>query len=246
MNWILENLPLIGTLSLEHLRQSIPPIVLGFVLSVPLGWLAFRYRRVRGFVLTSTGLLYTIPSIALLGLLPGILGISALSELNLTIALTIYAIAIMVRSVTDGLASVDPDIRQAATAMGMGPIRRFFTVDFPLSGPVLLAGLRVTAVSTIALATVGVFIGVTNLGYLFTNGYQRRIIPEILAGVITVMLLALVIDLILMLAGRGLMPWTRKTRTGAAPKGTTRTRTTPTDGVPSAQTSERVGAETPA
>jgi osmoprotectant transport system permease protein len=213
VNWILENLGLIGALSVEHLRQSLPPIVLGLVLSVPLGWLAFRFRRVRGVVLTSTGLLYTIPSVALLGLLPAILGISALSELNLTIALTIYAIAIMVRSVTDGLASVDPAIRQAATAMGMGPVRRFFTVDFPLSGPVILAGLRVTAVSTIALATVGIFIGVTNLGYLFTNGYQRRIIPEILAGVVTVMLLALILDLILMLVGRWLMPWSRKTAT---------------------------------
>jgi osmoprotectant transport system permease protein len=240
MTWILGNLPLIGALTLEHLRQSMPPIVLGFVLSVPLGWVAFRYRRVRGFVLTSTGLLYTIPSIALLGLLPGILGISALSELNLTIALTIYAIAIMVRSVTDGLASVDPDIRQAATAMGMGPVRRFFTVDFPLAGPVLLAGLRVTAVSTIALATVGIFIGVTNLGYLFTNGYQRRIIPEILAGVLTVMLLALVLDLILLLAGRALMPWSRRT--------SVRTRTTPTTSapgtaVPAGRADEPIGAE---
>ena len=85
-------------------------------------------------------------------------------------------------------------------------------MEFPLAGPVLLAGLRVTAVSTIALATVGIFIGVTNLGYLFTNGYERRIIPEILAGVITVMLLALVVDLLLMLAGRALMPWSRQTR----------------------------------
>ncbi|HEX5856944.1 MAG TPA: ABC transporter permease subunit [Microbacterium sp.] len=212
MTWVLDNLDLIWALTLEHLRQSILPIVLGFVLSLPLGWLAVRYRPVRGILLTSTGLLYTIPSIALLGLLPGVLGISALSELNLTIALTIYAIAIMVRSVADGLDSVDPAVRQSATALGFSSFRRFWTVEFPLSGPVLLAGLRVTAVSTIALATVGIFIGVTNLGYLFTNGYERRIIPEILAGVITVMLLALVVDLVLMLAGRALMPWTRQTR----------------------------------
>lgn len=221
MNWIVDNLALIGELSAAHLRQSVVPILLGFVFSIPLGWLAFRFRPARGILLTSTGLLYTIPSIALLYLLPVLLGISALSELNLTIALTIYAIAIMVRSVTDGLDSVDPAIRQAATAMGMGPVRRFFTVDFPLSGPVLLAGLRVTAVSTIALATVGIFIGVTNLGYLFTNGFQRRIVPEILAGVVTVMILALLVDLLLLLAGRGLMPWTRRM---AVPRAELRTR----------------------
>lgn len=212
MTWVLNNLDLIWSLTLEHLRQSIVPIVLGFVLSLPLGWLAFRFRPVRGILLTSTGLLYTIPSIALLALLPAILGISALSEVNLTISLTIYAVAIMVRSVTDGLDSVDASVRSAATAVGFGATRRFFTVELPLAGPVLLAGLRVTAVSTIALATVGVFIGVTNLGYLFTNGYERRIIPEILAGVVTVMVVALLVDLLLALAGRAIMPWSRPAR----------------------------------
>lgn len=210
MNWIIDNLGLIASLSLEHLRQSILPIVLGFVISVPIGWLAFRYRLGRGVILTVTGLLYTIPSLALFGLLPGLLGISFLSELNLLIALTMYAVAIMVRSVTDGLQSVDQATRASATAMGFSAVRRFWTVEFPLAGPVVLAGLRVTAVSTISLATVGVLLGVTNLGYLFTNGFQRRIIPEILAGVLTVMLVALLIDMLLMLAGRALMPWSRR------------------------------------
>lgn len=210
MNWIIDNLGLIGSLSLEHLRQSVLPIVLGFAISVPIGWLAFRYRLGRGVILTVTGLLYTIPSLALFGLLPGLLGISFLSELNLLIALTMYAVAIMVRSVTDGLQSVDQLARASATAMGFSSFRRFWTVEFPLAGPVVLAGLRVTAVSTISLATVGVLLGVTNLGYLFTNGFQRRIIPEILAGVLTVMLIAMLVDVLLMLAGRALMPWTRR------------------------------------
>ena len=209
MSWILDNLDLIGSLSLEHLRQSILPIVIGFALSVPIGWLAFRFRLGRGVILTVTGLLYTIPSLALFGLLPGLLGISFLSEANLVIALTMYAVAIMVRSVTDGLQSVDHSARAAAVAMGFGPFRRFWAVEFPLAGPVVLAGLRVTAVSTISLATVGILLGVTNLGYLFTNGFQRRIIPEILAGVVTVMLIALLVDGLLILAGRALMPWSR-------------------------------------
>ncbi|HOA87080.1 MAG: ABC transporter permease subunit [Microbacteriaceae bacterium] len=209
MSWIVDNLGLIGSLSLEHLRQSILPIVIGFALSVPIGWLAFRFRLGRGVILTVTGLLYTIPSLALFGLLPGLLGISFLSEANLVIALTMYAVAIMVRSVTDGLQSVDHSARAAAVAMGFGPFRRFWAVEFPLAGPVVLAGLRVTAVSTISLATVGILLGVTNLGYLFTNGFQRRIIPEILAGVVTVMLIALLVDGLLILAGRALMPWSR-------------------------------------
>ena len=85
--------------------------------------------------------------------------------------------------------------------MGYGPWRRFWAVELPLAGPVILAGLRVAAVSTISLATVGILIGVENLGYLFTNGLQRRIVPEVLAGVVAVMVIALAIDLILTVAG---------------------------------------------
>ena len=216
VNWVIDNLGLILELSLEHLRQSVIPIVLGFVLSLPLGWVAWRYRLVRGPVIVLTGLLYTIPSLALLILMPAVIGYSATSPTNLIIALTIYAVAILVRSVADGLDSVDPGVRQAATAVGYGGFRRFWTVDLPLAGPVILAGLRVAAVSTISLATVGILIGVSNLGYLFTNGLQRRIIAEVFAGVIAVVVIALIIDLLLMLAGRAVMPWTRASRSAGA------------------------------
>jgi osmoprotectant transport system permease protein len=217
VNWVADNLDLIGRLTLDHLRQSVIAIVLSFVLAVPIGWAAFRYTRLRGAVLSVVGLLYTIPSLGLFVLLAATFGIPLLSELTLVVALTVYGIAIMTRSVTDGLASVDPAIRQAAVAVGFGPWRRFWVVDFPLAGPVLLAGLRVTAVSTISLATVGILIGVDNLGYLFTNGAQRRIIPEVLAGVVAVVVIAVVLDLLLALLGRALMPWTRRTRTARVP-----------------------------
>jgi len=209
VNWVGDNLDLILELTLVHLRQSVVPIAVGLLLSIPLGWVAWRYRLVRGPVIVLTGLLYTIPSLALLILLPAVFGYSATDEPNLMIALTIYAIAIPVRAVADGLDSVDADVRQAATAMGYAAPRRFFTVELPLAGPVILAGLRVAAVSTISLATVGILIGVTNLGYLFTNGLQRRIIVEVLAGVVAVVVIALVIDLVLVLLGRMLMPWAR-------------------------------------
>jgi osmoprotectant transport system permease protein len=213
VNWVVNNLDLIGELTLLHLWQSVIPIVLGFVLSIPLGWVAWRYRLVRSGIITITGLLYTIPSIALLVLLPSLFGYNVFSATNLIVALTIYAIALLVRSVADGLDSVDPGVRQASTAVGYGSFRRFWAVEFPLAGPVILSGLRVAAVSTVSLATVGILVGVTNLGYLFTNGYQREIIPEILAGVIAVLVIALVIDALLVLAGRLLMPWARTTRT---------------------------------
>lgn len=220
MNWVLDNLGLILELTVVHLQQSAIAIVLGFVLSLPLGWLAWRYQLVKGPVIVLTGLLYTIPSLALLILLPAVAGYPARSPVNLVIGLTIYAIAILVRAVSDGLDSVDPAIRQSATAMGYGGFRRFWTVDFPLAGPVVLAGLRVAAVSTISLATVGILVGVTNLGYLFENGLQRRILAEVFAGVIAVVVIALLIDLLLLLLGRALMPWTRAAKTPSAARQT--------------------------
>ena len=224
MTWVVGNLGLIGRLTLEHLALALPPILIGFLVSIPLGFLAYRFKLTRGLLLTIAGLLYTIPSLALFVILPPLLGISFLSSLNLSIALTIYVVAIMARSISDALGSVDPAIRQSATAVGFGSWRRFWTVEFPLAGPVVLAGLRVAAVSTISLVTVGILIGVDSLGYLFTNGFQRRIIPEILTGVIMVVVIALIVDALLVLLGRALMPWaprrTAKNRAARLPVAT--------------------------
>ncbi|GAA1697783.1 ABC transporter permease [Microcella alkalica] len=209
MTWAIANIEQILALSLEHVRLSILPIVLGFVIAIPLGWVAHRFQLTRGLILTLVGLLYTIPSLALFVILPPLLGLPFLSEANVLIALTIYAVAIMARSTADALASVDRDIQQAATAMGYSSWRRFWAVDFPLAGPVLLAGLRVVAVSTVSLLTVGVVVGVDSLGYLFTNGSQRGIIESVLAGVVATVVIALLFDRILALIGAWLMPWTR-------------------------------------
>lgn len=217
MTWVLANLDLILQLTLQHIRLSIIPIVLGFLIALPLGWVAYRYRLTRGLVLTLVGLLYTIPSLALFVVLPPLLGIGFLSEANVIIALTIYAVAIMARSVAEALASVDHGVKQAATAMGYSSWGRFISVDLPLAGPVLLAGLRVVAVSTVSLLTVGIVVGVQSLGYLFTNGFQRGIVEQVLAGVVMVVLIALLFDGLLVVLGRWLMPWTRVDRTASRP-----------------------------
>jgi osmoprotectant transport system permease protein len=209
VNWAIDNLDLIGRLTLVHARQSAVALAVALILSIPIGWAAWRYRPLRGLLTGITGLLYTVPSLALLVILPLIAGYPASSETNLVVALTLYGLAILVRSVVEALDSVDPDVRQAARAVGYAGVRRFFEVDLRLAVPVLVAGLRVASVSTVALATVGILVGVENLGYLFTNGLQRRIIAEVLAGVGAVVVIALVLDLELMLAGRMLTPWRR-------------------------------------
>jgi osmoprotectant transport system permease protein len=207
VNWLINNYESILPLLLNHLKLSIVPIVVGFVLAIPLGWLAWRFRLTRGVLLTVAGLLYTIPSLALITSLPPLLGLPYISESPVIIALTIYALAIMARSSADAFGSVDTGVRQSATAVGYSPWQRFWQVELPLAGPVLLAGLRVVAVSTIALVTVGAIVGVKSLGYFFTDGFQRHIVFEVLTGLVLTMLVALIIDGLLVLAGRLLLPW---------------------------------------
>ena len=209
MTWISNNLPLIWDRTLAHLAQSVPAILLAAILAIPIGWLAWRVGLLRGPIVGTVGLLYAIPSLPLFVALPVMIGTGRRDPINVVIALTLYGIALQVRAVTDGLDAVPADARNAATAMGYTATRRFLTVELPLAGPVLLAGLRVVAVSTIALTTVGAVLGVPSLGMLFTDGFQRGILAEIVAGLAGVILLALVIDRVLVLAGRALMPWDR-------------------------------------
>lgn len=212
MNWIWSNLDRIGELVLVHLALSVPAIVLSFVLSVPIGWLAWRYRWSRGLLLSVCGILYAVPSLPLLIALPGLIGVPLRSPVNLVVALTLYGMALMVRTAADAFADVDGDVRLSATAVGYSPWRRFAGVELPLAGPGLLAGLRVVVVSTVSLATISAVIGVQSLGSLFTDGFQRGIPGEIWAGVIATMLLAILLDGVAVLLGRLLMPWARPAR----------------------------------
>ena len=213
MNWIANNLELIGERTLQHLIIALPPILLSFVLAIPLGWLANRYKTTRGLVLTVAGLFYAIPSLPLFIALAAILGTGLRDPVNVGVALTLYGLALMVRSAADGFASVDSDVAQSATAMGFSTSGRFWRVDLPLAGPVLLAGLRVVSVSTISLTTVGAVLGIPSLGLLFTDGFARNIQAEIWAGIIITMGLALLVDFLIVQLGHLLMPWTRATPT---------------------------------
>src|SRR5699024_4134537 len=115
-----------------------------------------------------------------------------------------------VRAVADGCNSTTAGTRLAATALGYSWLRRLFTVELPLAAPVILTGLRVVAASTIALCTVGAVLSIPSLGTLFTDGFQRKILAEILTGIILTLGLAGATDGILVLAGKLLMPWRRQ------------------------------------
>lgn len=212
MAWLWNNLDLVLGLTAEHARLSAIPILIGFAASLPLGWLASRVRWLRAVVLTVFNVIYTIPSLALFVVLPLILGTKILDDLNVIVALSLYAVAMMLRGTIDAFGSVSGDVLQSATAQGFSGPSRFWTVQFPLAGPVLLANLRVVSVSTVSLLSVAALVGSGGLGYLFTNGYSRSFIDEIVIGIVFTVLLALVFDAILVLAGRLLMPWNRRAK----------------------------------
>jgi osmoprotectant transport system permease protein len=207
--WIPRNSERIILLLVEHLRLALIPVVVGLLLAVPLGWLANRYRPARAVLIPAAGVLYTVPSLALFVVLPGILGTQILSEVNIIVALTIYTVALLVRTVADALAAVPGLVVAAATALGYKPVRRFIDVELPLAVPVLIAGLRVATVSNISLVSVGALIGVGGLGELFTEGFQLNFPTEIVTGIVLIMLLALIGDAFLLGLGRIVTPWSR-------------------------------------
>ncbi|MDN5748715.1 MAG: ABC transporter permease subunit [Pseudonocardia sp.] len=207
--WIPRNLGLVAELTVEHSWLALLPLLLGLLISVPLAWLATRTPLARSVLVTATGLLYTVPSLALIVMLPLLLGLQILDPLNLVVALTIYTVALLVRSIADALDAVPSVVVAAATAMGYTPLRRFVAVEMPLAIPVTVAGLRVAAVSNMSLVTVGAIVGLGGLGLLFTDGFQRDIPAEIITGIVVVLVLALIVDALLLVVGRLITPWAR-------------------------------------
>lgn len=209
MEWFLANLPQVLNLAGYHLIQAVVPLVLSVAIAIPLAQLARLNKVAGGIILSAGSLLYTVPSLALFVILPSILGTRILDFANIIVALTIYAVALLVRSTMDALNSVDDTLRQAATAMGYKPVQRFLQVDLPLSIPVLFAGLRVISVSNISLVTVGSLLGIPSLGFFFTDGLQRNFPTEIVVGIVGTLALALFMDVLLVLLQRLLTPWLR-------------------------------------
>lgn len=209
MTWLGDNWRTVLDLAVSHLWLAVIPLVLGLVVSLPLGWAAKRWPRSYPAILTSTGLLYTIPSLALFVMMPLLLGTKILDPLNVVVAMTVYTVALLVRTVADGLRSVPDHIEQAATAMGYRGLRRLFGVELPLAVPVVAAGLRVAAVSNVSIISVASILGVSQLGDLLVDGYNRVIWGELLAGVVACVLLALVLDALIVLGTRALTPWRR-------------------------------------
>ncbi|OBJ18085.1 ABC transporter permease [Mycobacterium colombiense] len=212
MHYLLTHLDDARGLTVVHLRLALVPVLIGLAIALPLGMLVQRTRIPRRLTTAAASVVFTIPSLALFVVLPMLIGTRILDEANVMVALTAYTAALLVRAVLEALDAVPAQVRDAATAVGYPPITRMLKVELPLSVPVLVAGLRVVVVTNIAMVSVGSVIGIGGLGSWFTQGYQTNKSDQILAGIIALFVLAVVIDVLIVVAGRLATPWAHATR----------------------------------
>ncbi|HEY5841602.1 MAG TPA: ABC transporter permease [Mycobacterium sp.] len=213
MRYLLTHLDDAWALTLIHLRLALIPLLLGLLIAVPLGALVQRTRLLRRITTVTASIIFTIPSLALFVALPLIIPTRILDEANVIVALTLYTTALLVRAVPEALDAVPAHVRDAATAVGYRPLTKILKVELPLAIPVLIASLRVVAVTNISMVAVGSVIGIGGLGTWFTEGYQADKSDQIVAGIIAIFVLAIVIDTLIMALGWAITPWVRATRT---------------------------------
>ncbi|GAA1375286.1 ABC transporter permease [Streptomyces beijiangensis] len=192
--------------TVQHVWITTISVAIGLVIAFPLALLARRGRGFAGPVLGLTTTLYTVPSLAMFSLLLPLFGLSA--GLVIT-GLVLYSLTILVRNILAGLEAVPEDAKEAARGMGYGPVRLLWEVELPLALPVLLAGVRIATVSTVALTTVGSIVGKGGLGNLIGDGVDTLFKAQVLTASVLCVLLAVVADLLLLGVQRLLTPWTR-------------------------------------
>jgi osmoprotectant transport system permease protein len=202
--------PEIQHATLEHLEITALSVLLGMLIAFPLALLARRYWRLESTVLGVATGIYTIPSLALLPLMVPFTG---LSRTTVVIALALYALTILVRAMLEGLRAVPEEVVESARGLGYGAGRLLLRVELPLAIPVVVAGLRVATVSTVALTTIGSLVSYGGLGNLIKDGVNSNFRAELFTAAVLCVLLAVLLDVLLVFSQRLLTPWARGART---------------------------------
>jgi osmoprotectant transport system permease protein len=205
-SWVGDHLDDIRGYLVQHVELTGLALLFGLLLAFPLALAAIRWPRLYGPILGFTGVLFTIPSLALFILLIPFTGLRITTAL---IGLTMYTLLILVRNMVEGLRGVDRDVREAAQAMGYTPARQLIQVELPLALPVIMAGVRIATVTTIGLVTVTALIGWGGLGQLFLDGFTLNFSTPLIVGIVLSALLAFAADLLLVAVQWGLTPWAR-------------------------------------
>lgn len=206
--WVGRNLDVIASRTWEHLVFTGLAVGIGFLIALALAAAAIRWRRSYAPIVSFSGLLYTIPSLAMFALLQPLVGIGFLNGL---IALVTYTVLILFRNIHAAITGVPAYVKEAADGMGYRRWRRFLSIELPLAVPVIIAGIRIAAVTVVGLVTVTALLGLGGLGFFILDGIRRSILfpTEIVVGTVLSALLAAVIDLGLHGVERMLTPWKR-------------------------------------
>ncbi|MGZ8620821.1 MAG: ABC transporter permease [Actinomycetota bacterium] len=208
-NYIRDQWDDIQAALIDHIQLTVISVLLGLLLSAVLAGLALRYRWTAGPITAISAVIYTIPSVALFGILVPYTG---LSKTPAVIALTGYTFLILITSIMSGFRSVPRPVREAADGMGLSPRTRVLTVELPLALPYIITGIRVATVTTVGLVTIASIIGQGGLGDLILDGLRRTYWTPMIVGAVLSVVLALVLDLGIWLLGRAVTPWTRRGR----------------------------------
>jgi len=212
--WAMDHLDDLGGRIVQHMILALIPVAVGFVISLALAIPAARRSFLRGSLISISGVLYTIPSLALFAALVPITGLSILTAV---VPLTLYTLLIYLRNILAGLDGVPDDVIEAADAMGYRRRTRLTRVELPLALPLIIGGLRLASVSTIGLVTVSGILGdrFGGLGFFIFEGYRHSFPTEIAFGALPSIVLAVLVDLVLQAVQRRLTPWARAVRTAA-------------------------------
>jgi osmoprotectant transport system permease protein len=205
-DWLIDHVDDVWGYTVEHIWLSAIAVVVGFAISFALSLVIVRSPRAYTPITAATGILYTIPSLALFAILVPITGFSVLTA---EIALVSYTLLILIRNIVAGLAAVPADVREAADGMGYSRWHRLWRVELPLAVPVIIAGLRIATVTTIGLVTVSALIGQGGLGRLIEDGLGRFFPTMYVTGAVLSVLLAILADAAFVWLQRRSTPWTR-------------------------------------
>lgn len=216
--WVTDHLDKVAFRTLQHLYLTVIALAVGFAISFALGVIAVRWRPFNAVAIAIAGLVFTIPSLALFSALVPATGLTVLTA---EIPLVLYTLVILLRNVVAGLQAAPPEVREAADGMGFTTVGRLWSVELPLAVPLMIAGLRVAAVSTIGLVTITATLGdaLGGLGFFIYEGMNRYFATEVYVGAIPVILLALATDRVFVRLQRLVTPWAQ--RRGGSPEATT-------------------------
>jgi osmoprotectant transport system permease protein len=206
--WVADHLDDLVGRTVQHMILAGIAVGVGFVVSLGLSILALRRARLRAVLVTASGIIYTIPSLALFAVLVPITGLTTTTAV---VPLTLYTLLIFMRNILAGFDAVPPDVLEAADAMGYSPRTRLVRVELPLALPLVIGGVRLASVSTIGLVTVSGILGdrFGGLGFFIFEGYLHTFPTEILLGAMPSIALAIAVDVLLVAVERRLTPWAR-------------------------------------